>query len=91
MPFLVGERGPELFMPSGDGSIVSNLALGQMANNRGSSTPSVSANFNVTINLTGGAGSTAQLANELEPAVIAILDKAWNMATASSVSRGALA
>jgi hypothetical protein len=91
MPFLVGERGPELFMPSGDGSIVSNLALGQMANNRGPSSPSVSANFNVTINLTGGAGSTAQLANELEPAVIAILDKAWNMATASSVSRGALA
>jgi hypothetical protein len=88
--YIVGERGPEIFTPGASGSISTNRDLMAMRSG-GSSSPSVSANFNVTINLTGGVGSTAQLANELEPAVIAILDKAWNMATASSVSRGALA
>lgn len=43
-PYLVGERGPELFMPHGSGSIVNNSRLGGM----GGST------VNVTVNMPAG-------------------------------------
>jgi hypothetical protein len=87
MPFLVGERGPELFMPSGDGSIASNLALSQMANNRGPSTPSVSANFNVTFNIDGGLN--ANNIESLRAPILGIIEDAWNE-VASAPTRGAI-
>jgi phage-related minor tail protein len=48
LPYLVGERGPELFMPSTSGMVVPNHALAR-GNGRGAQP----ANVSVTINLGG--------------------------------------
>jgi hypothetical protein len=88
VPFLVGENGPELFVPSGDGSVVSNLALNQ-SSRAGASSSSVSANFNVTINVNGGLGSPGAV-EELRAPIIAIINEAWADATAGTVTRGSV-
>ena len=89
VPFLVGENGPELFVPSGDGSVVSNLALNQSSRAGASSSSSVSANFNVTINVNGGLGSPGAV-EELRAPIIAIINEAWADATAGTVTRGSI-
>jgi len=48
-PYIVGERGPELFVPSGNGSIVSNS---NMSNGGGASSPSINVNYNIAAGVT---------------------------------------
>lgn len=48
-PYIVGERGPELFVPSGSGSIVSNS---NMASGGGASGPSINVNYNIAAGVT---------------------------------------
>jgi len=50
-PYLVGERGPELFVPSGYGKIVDNMATMSMLSG---GTPLAGGGVNVTINLPPG-------------------------------------
>ena len=56
-PYLVGERGPELFMPAGSGSIVPNHRIG------GGST------YNITVNAGMGSGNGAELGREIVAAI----------------------
>jgi hypothetical protein len=46
-PYIVGEKGPELFVPNGSGNIIPNDKLGSGS----SSAPSAS--NNITVNLSG--------------------------------------
>jgi SLT domain-containing protein len=85
--YLVGERGPELFIPSGDGSIVSKMGL-MGSGNRSSSSSQVSANFNVTIQVNGGLN--AGNVESLRGPVLAIIQDAWKEASTGITSRGAI-
>jgi hypothetical protein len=57
MPYMVGERGPELFVPSGNGTIVPNDELGS------------STVVNVNLSLLDGSQVTPQLARKLGDAI----------------------
>jgi hypothetical protein len=46
-PIIVGERGPELFVPRSAGAIVPNNALGGMAGNAGDYSQPVTVNYNI--------------------------------------------
>ena len=48
-PYVVGERGPELFIPNGSGSIVSNSNMNQGG---GSSGASINVNYNIAAGVT---------------------------------------
>lgn len=48
-PYIVGERGPELFVPNGSGSIVSNSNMGKGG---GASGPSINVNYNIAAGVT---------------------------------------
>ena len=47
--YVVGERGPELFIPNGSGSIVSNSNMNQGG---GSTGPSINVNYNIAAGVT---------------------------------------
>lgn len=61
--YLVGERGPELFTPSGSGNIIPNHKLG--------GTGGVTVNSNVTINAPNASAETVSQIRALMPAFIA--------------------
>ena len=48
-PYIVGERGPELFVPHASGSIVSNSNMNQGG---GSAGPSINVNYNIAAGVT---------------------------------------
>jgi hypothetical protein len=58
MPYIVGERGPELFMPNTSGSIISNNRLSS----------SGGSNINITVNAGIGANG-AQIGREIVDAI----------------------
>ena len=60
MPYIVGERGPELFVPFGNGRIVPNNQLGGMAR----SAPSVIQNVNYTIQAVDAASFRSLVARD---------------------------
>ncbi len=71
-PYLVGERGPELFIPEGPGRIIPNQGMGQM-------TPSPKRPTNITINITNqGSGSdmTGRSAAQVAVAVRRAMNRA---------------
>jgi hypothetical protein len=85
MSYKVGERGPEIFTPEQNGTISSNRELRSLSAN---SKSSVSANFNVVINVNGNMG--AGDVETLRAPVLAIIQDAWNEATSGTVTRGAV-
>ena len=86
--YIVGERGPEIFTPGQNGSISANRELTALSS-RGIGGSSVSANFNIAINVNGNMG--AGDVEALRGPVLAIVEEAWASATQGTVSRGALA
>ena len=84
MPYRVGERGEELFIPSQSGSIINNATLNGLASR--SSGGSSNVTFNVTINATGLAGN--DIAAAIQPAVIKILDDGMKQVSSSTITRG---
>lgn len=86
--YIVGERGPEIFTPGQTGTISSNRELMALGS-RGYGGSSVSANFNIAINVNGNMG--AGDVEALRAPVLAIVEEAWASATQGTVSRGALA
>ncbi len=66
--YVVGEQGPELFVPSGSGSIVPNHALGGSAQNN---------NISIVVNADGSgrqeAGNANDLGRRIESAVRTVL------------------
>lgn len=85
--YIVGERGPEIFTPDRTGTISSNRELMALAlGSRGYSGSSVSANFNISINVNGNMG--AGDIELLRAPVLRIIEEAWATATQGSVSRG---
>jgi hypothetical protein len=87
LPYLVGERGPEIYIPGRDGMILSNRELiGLRGNNKENN--NISANFNISINVNGGM-STDNI-EELRAPIIAIINQAWEQATIGTASRGAI-
>lgn len=86
VPYIVGERGPELFTPGQSGSIITNRELSGLTS-RSSSSGSSNVTFNVTINATGLAGN--DIAAAIQPAVIKILDDGMKQVSSNIVTRGA--
>lgn len=86
VPYIVGERGPELFTPGQAGSIMTNRELTSLSS-RSSSGGTSNVVFNVTINATGLAGN--DIAAAIQPAVIKILDDGMKQASGNMVTRGA--
>lgn len=86
--YLVGERGPEVVTMGQTGTISSNRELMALGS-RGYGGSSVSANFNIAINVNGNMG--AGDVEALRGPVLAIVEEAWASATQGTVSRGALA
>ncbi len=86
--YIVGERGPEIFTPGASGSISSNRDLMTMRSGGGSAS-SVSANFNITIQVNSNMGVGDVEA--LRGPVLRIVEEAWASATQGSVSRGSMA
>lgn len=86
VPYIVGERGPELFTPGQAGSIMTNRELNGLMS-RPASSGSSNVVFNVTINATGLAGN--DIAAAIQPAVIKILDDGMKQASSNIVTRGA--
>lgn len=86
VPYIVGERGPELFTPGQAGSIMTNRELNGLMS-RSASSGSSNVVFNVTINATGLAGN--DIAAAIQPAVIKILDDGMKQASSNMVTRGA--
>ncbi len=84
--YIVGERGPEIFTPGQNGSISANRELRSFSSSSGSS---VSANFNIAINVNGNMG--AGDVESLRAPVLRIIEEAWTTATQGTVSRGAIA
>ena len=60
-PYLVGERGPELFLPTASGRIVPNHQLGAMAGRPSMAAASPSFQFNFHIESTDGPGVEAAI------------------------------
>jgi hypothetical protein len=87
--YLVGERGPELFTPGRDGSIMSNNSLLGALNRPSQEPASISANFTVAINVTGGLGTDNVEA--LRAPILAIVEQAWQEASSGTIKRGAIA
>lgn len=85
--YMVGERGPELFTPTQNGTISANREL--MTARASSSGSSVSANFNIAINVNGGMAPGDVEA--LRAPVLAIIEQAWAQASTGTSSRGAVA
>lgn len=85
VPYIVGERGPELFTPSQAGSIMTNRELNGLAS-RSTSSGSSNVTFNITINATGLAGN--DIAAAIQPAVIKILDDGMKQVSSNMVTRG---
>lgn len=84
-PYLVGERGPELFIPGQSGSIVNSGELNGLLS-RNPSSKSSNVTFNITINATGMAGN--DIAAAIQPAVIKVLDDSWKQVSSSMITRG---
>lgn len=85
--YIVGERGPEIFTPGASGSISTNRDLMAMRAG-GKSASSVSASFNIAINVNGAMG--AGDVEALRGPVLRIVEEAWASATQGTVSRGAV-
>lgn len=85
--YIVGENGPEIFTPGQTGTISSNRELMTLGS-RGYSGSSVSANFNIAINVNGN--MAAGDVEALRAPVLAIVEEAWASATQGTVSRGAV-
>ncbi len=85
--YIVGERGPEIFTPGQTGTISTNREL--MTARASSSGSSVSANFNIAINVNGGMAPGDVEA--LRAPVLAIIEQAWAQASTGTSSRGAVA
>ena len=83
--YIVGESGPEIFTPGATGSISTNRDLMAMRLGSGSAS-SVSANFNIAINVNGAMGSGEVEA--LRGPVLRIVEEAWASATQGTISRG---
>lgn len=88
LPYLVGERGPEIYIPGRDGMILSNRELTGLRGNNNKENNNISANFNISINVNGGM-STDNI-EELRAPIIAIINQAWEQATIGTASRGAI-
>lgn len=86
--YIVGERGPEIFTPGASGSISTNRDLMSMKSGNGSAS-SVSASFNIAINVNGNMG--AGDVEALRVPVLRIVEEAWASATQGTVSRGVVA
>jgi hypothetical protein len=86
--YIVGERGPEIFTPGRSGTISANRELRALGS-AGSRGGSVSANFNIAINVNGNMG--AENVESLRGPVLAIIQDAWNEVTYGTVTRGAIA
>jgi uncharacterized protein YoxC len=84
--YIVGERGPEIFTPGASGSVSTNRDL--MAMRSGGSASSVSANFNITINVNGNMG--AGNVEELRGPVLEIIKRAWEEASTGVATRGSI-
>jgi hypothetical protein len=71
-PYIVGERGPEMFLPSVSGSIVPNHSLGASS---GNSSGDVSITINVSDNgqQGGGSGNNAELGRRIAGVVKGII------------------
>ena len=85
--YLVGERGPEIFTPGASGSVSTNRDLMAMRSGGGSAS-SVSANFNITIQVNSNMG--AGDVEALRGPVLRIVEEAWASATQGTISRGAV-
>ena len=83
--YIVGERGPEIFTPGQTGTISTNRELMTLGS-KGYNGSSVSANFNISINVNGNMG--AGDVELLRAPVLRIVEEAWAAATQGSVSRG---
>ena len=83
--YIVGERGPEIFTPGRTGTISSNRELTAL-NSRGYAGSTVSANFNISINVTGA--MTPENTEALRGPILRVIEEAWASATQGSVSRG---
>lgn len=83
--YIVGERGPEIFTPGQTGTISTNRELMALGS-KGYNGSSVSANFNISINVNGNMG--AGDVELLRAPVLRIVEEAWAAATQGSVSRG---
>lgn len=83
--YIVGERGPEIFTPGRTGTIMSNRELTAL-NSRGYAGSTVSANFNISINVTGA--MTPENTEALRGPILRVIEEAWASATQGSVSRG---
>jgi hypothetical protein len=88
-PYIVGERGKELFTPGTNGSITSNSHLMAALNKPSQEPASISANFTVAINVTGGLGTDNVEA--LRAPILAIVEQAWQEASSGTIKRGAIA
>jgi hypothetical protein len=87
-PYLVGERGPELYVPRQDGTILSNMQLMGINKLNKDDRPNVSANFNVTFNV--DSRFNRNNIEEIKEPIIAIINQAWEQATIGTASRGAI-
>lgn len=83
--YIVGERGPEIFTPGRTGTIMSNRELTAL-NSRGYAGSTVSANFNISINVSGV--MTPENTEALRGPILRVIEEAWASATQGSVSRG---
>jgi hypothetical protein len=81
--YIVGERGKELFTPGTNGSITSNSHLMAALNKPSQEPASISANFTVAINVTGGLGTDNVEA--LRAPILAIVEQAWQEASSGTI------
>lgn len=81
--YIVGERGPEIFTPGQNGTISANRELRSLSSG---SSGSISANFNIAVNVNGNMG--AGDVESLRGPVLAIIQDAWNEVTSGTVTRG---
>ncbi|MGA1706913.1 MAG: hypothetical protein ACO39X_07720, partial [Candidatus Nanopelagicaceae bacterium] len=84
--YEVGERGRELFSPTTNGTITNNATLNNLLSSGRQASSSVSATFNVSINVNGGM-SPGDVENLRGP-VLQIIEQAWQQASTGTTSRG---
>ena len=84
--YKVGERGPELFAPTTNGTITNNATLNNLMRNAGQSTSASNTTFNITINASGVTGQ--DIANSIREPVLQIIEQAWQQASTGTSSRG---
>ena len=91
-PYIVGEQGPELFVPSGSGNVLTNSHTSSIFNDlRGSGTAAMGPDKGVTVNVMNNSDATASTKRRRDGNGAEVIDVMIGEATSNMMRGGSMA